>query len=140
MFRDLLRRIFRIIFLSRPIVSILRFISPRAHLALRADLEWRPRTATTDLDVARELAEYALRNAKPPERRDLEAWADAWAEADQHTVAYAAHGIFETQQRLIRRHKGDLEGLRILELGPGHTVGPGLLLFAHGARSYAAAD
>jgi SAM-dependent methyltransferase len=38
------------------------------------------------------------------------------------------------------KHRGSLVGLRILELGPGHTLVSGLLYAVHGARSYVAAD
>jgi SAM-dependent methyltransferase len=41
---------------------------------------------------------------------------------------------------LIETHRGPLAGLRVLELGPGHSVVPGLLLYAHGAALYVGAD
>ncbi|MEZ0229375.1 MAG: class I SAM-dependent methyltransferase [Planctomycetota bacterium] len=140
MLQSWVRRILRPFVLSRPILAILRFVSPRIDLALRADLYWSAPAGERPVEKARELVEYALMEARHEDKQRLHAWLEDWAEQCSSTIVYAEQSIFESQQRLITRHKGGLKGLRLLELGPGHTVGPGLLLYAHGVEYYAAAD
>ncbi len=116
-------------------------MSPRVDVALQADFDFeRPGSgAETAVEKARELLAHTLIRAKPHEKQALQAWFEDWAEGDQHTFTYA-EGVFDAQRRTIAKHLGELEGLRILELGPGHTLAPGLLLYVNGARYYAAAD
>ena len=135
-----LRRVVRPILLSRPALALARLIAPHADIAIEADFESTPAHDTSNrVGRTRELLQHCLVRAKPHEKQAIELWFEDWAEIDQHTLDYAER-IFDGHRRLIERHQGPLRGLRILELGPGHTLGPGLLLYANGAASYTAAD
>jgi SAM-dependent methyltransferase len=81
----------------------------------------------------------ALAHAAPPAKQRFFGWVEDRSFEDEHAVAYA-EAIFDGLRRRIERHRGALEGLRILELGPGYTLTAGLLFYAHGARSYTGAD
>jgi SAM-dependent methyltransferase len=63
----------------------------------------------------------------------------AWASEDQFSYTYGAR-IFENWRTHIERWHSPLDGLRILEIGPGRTLVTGALLYACGASRYAAVD
>ncbi len=49
-------------------------------------------------------------------------------------------GILGTHLRRLREHGGSLDGMHALELGPGNSLGQGMLLCALGAESVTAVD
>lgn len=88
--------------------------------------------------LERMLAE-ALDRSPAEARQSFYAWAEDRALGDDRALSYAEL-VFERMRREIEIEKGSLAGLRILELGPGHTLAVGLLLYAAGAKSYMGAD
>src|SRR5262245_51627419 len=62
-----------------------------------------------------------------------------WASDDQFSYAYGAR-IFDTWRSRIERWRSPLDGLRILEIGPGRSLVTGSLLYACGAARYVAVD
>jgi 2-polyprenyl-3-methyl-5-hydroxy-6-metoxy-1,4-benzoquinol methylase len=62
-----------------------------------------------------------------------------WATADQQTVIYATN-VASNMRGDVEGCLGELEGARILEIGPGWSLANGLLAVAGGAESYVAAD
>jgi len=130
------------IFLLRPVVGLARAVSRRLDALLAADFQARFVDGKPDRERLARLEESmgrVLRTGSALEKQELFGWVEDRAIQDQHTVAYAEN-VFEWQRGSIVAHKGTLEGLRILELGPGHSIVPGLLLYAHGAQSYMGAD
>jgi SAM-dependent methyltransferase len=86
-----------------------------------------------------EVVEHALARATPGARRRFFLWAEEKASLDPHGLAYAER-TFEGLKDAVLRAKGSLDGLRILELGPGQTLVAGVLFYVHGAKSYTAVD
>ena len=79
------------------------------------------------------------RAVSPTTRSRMHESLRALTEQDDRSLAYALRafrGLHET----IATHAGRLAGQRILELGPGYTLIPGLLLVASGAASWVGAD
>lgn len=128
--------------LHRPFVSIARWLSNRLDALLAADFETRfvlpgePGEREARLE---DLTRKSFRVATATEKQRFAAFVEDFTREDQHTVAYAEQ-IFEWQRSQITRARGPLANLRVLELGPGHTIAPGLLLYAHGAARYVGAD
>ena len=91
------------------------------------------------IDTLEASVEAAFKDAKPIEKQRFYGWIQDRSAGDEHALAYAEK-IFEGQRRQIEKHRGPLAGLRILELGPGHTLVAGLLMYVHGARCYMGAD
>jgi len=130
------------IFLLRPFLRLARWLSDKLDALQAAD--FTARFVETNTTSAREerledLVRRTFRVATPSEKQRFCAFLEDQTSQDQHTVGYA-EGIFEWQRSEIAKHKGALTSLRILELGPGHTIAPGLLLYAHGAARYVGAD
>ena len=128
--------------LLRPFVSIARWLSNKLDALLAADFERRfvkPGPPGEREERLEELVRRTFRVATALEKQHFCAFVEDFAREDQHTVAYAEQ-IFEWQRSLIQEHKGALAGLKVLELGPGHTIAPGLLLHAHGVARYVGAD
>jgi SAM-dependent methyltransferase len=83
--------------------------------------------------------ERLLERVTPGAKHHFFLWTEERAAEDPHGLLYAER-TFDVVRREIVRAKSSLEGLRILELGPGQTLATGLLFFAHGVASYTAAD
>lgn len=77
--------------------------------------------------------------APAAERREIHRALERHAGQDPASLPYAVRLARSTRAK-IERHRGSLEGARILELGPGHSMTHGLLLHAFGAERYAAVD
>jgi SAM-dependent methyltransferase len=73
------------------------------------------------------------------EKRDVYAWIDERAPADEHDLTYAERS-FDGQRQDIEKTLGPIRGRRILEIGPGHTLAGGVLFALHGAARYVAVD
>ncbi len=130
------------ILLQRPFVRIARWVSDKLDALLAADFQARFVDAGAPArreERLEELARRTFRVATPEEKQRFCSFVEDLERGDQHTIAYA-EGIFEWQRSEIEKHRGPLAGLRVLELGPGHTIAPGLLLYAHGAAGYVGAD
>jgi SAM-dependent methyltransferase len=85
------------------------------------------------------VVEHALARATPGARRRFFLWAEEKASLDPAGLAYAER-TFAGLKDAVLRAKSSLEGLRILELGPGQTLVAGVLFYVHGAKSYTAVD
>jgi len=83
--------------------------------------------------------EAALAAAPPRLKQRFYARIEERAAHDEHALAYAER-VFERMRVCVERHGASLAGLRVLELGPGHTLATGVLFYVHGARSYTAVD
>src|SRR5579872_4949687 len=143
--------------LSAPIFRLLRLGPFRACFRLlSAVVEWPMRGyfgikaivlegdtrpgAPTGFDALAESAEEAalvrsaerlLADASAGAKQRFFLWAENQAIEDENGLAYTER-TFEWMRREIVKAKGGLEGLRILELGPGQTLTTGLLLYASG--------
>ncbi len=102
---------------------------------------WAGRRLAEDADPAalERVLEQALEKSAPARKQRLYGWVEDRSALDQHTVHYAERA-FEWMRREIEAHRGPIRGLRILELGPGHMLVPGVLFYVHGARSYTGVD
>jgi SAM-dependent methyltransferase len=96
-------------------------------------------TEATEGDALVRVLEPLLKGATPGAKRRFFLWAEERAEEDAHGLVYAER-TFEWMRREIVRARGSLQGVRILELGPGQTLASGLLLYVNGAASYTAVD
>jgi SAM-dependent methyltransferase len=85
------------------------------------------------------VVDQALQRAPIEAKQRFYEWIEKRSAGDEHAIAYGEQ-IFGTYRYRIERHRGPLQDLRILELGPGHTLATGVLLYVHGARSYTSAD
>jgi SAM-dependent methyltransferase len=90
-------------------------------------------------DELERVLDQTLRRAEPAAKQRFFGWVEDRALGDEHAIAYAEK-IFEWLRREIERQKGSVRGLRILELGPGHTLATGILLHVHGAERYVGVD
>lgn len=117
----------------------LRGVLHRLALRFLFWLEARVHRPPHSIDALERLVEKSLAPASVPERTRFYDWIEERHSQDQYTVRYAER-IFEWQRREVEKHRGGLEGLRVLELGPGHTLVGGVLTYAHGARSYVGVD
>jgi SAM-dependent methyltransferase len=84
------------------------------------------------------LADEALKIASPALKHRFYAWAEDRAAADEHAIQYAEQ-VFDWVYETVAKRRS-VRGLRILELGPGHTLVPGVLLYVNGAKSYTGVD
>jgi len=121
-------------------------------LADRTDLELEALPEKERARLERWLAERLLREgglervvgetltrAVPAAKQRFFGWIEDRMVEDEHALVYAEK-VFDTLKRRIERHRGPLDGLRILELGPGYTLATGILFYVHRAKSYTAAD
>jgi SAM-dependent methyltransferase len=120
--------------LTAALFSLLRF-------ALRVDAFLRrgPPRRGASVDALLALTRTLLEGASPEEVQRFHAKLEDHAHESAVTLAYALQ-VNRGWHELIRKHRGELAGARVLELGPGHTLVPGLLLQVQGARSYVGAD
>jgi SAM-dependent methyltransferase len=102
---------------------------------------WAGRRVVESRDDAALLAfvEDGLVRSTPARKQRFYAWLEERAALDEHSLEYAER-IFAWLRREIEARRGSIRGLRILELGPGHTLVPGVLFYVHGAASYTAVD
>lgn len=100
--------------------------------ALGALGEHRPRLFADLLDVALEICSPLEAHAIYEGVRGREA-------LDPRSLTYALQNFLRARA-LLREHGVDLEGVRLLELGPGYSLALGALLTAFGAGTYRAVD
>ena len=130
-----LRACARFVLLSRPVLALVRALARACERVLAAERE----PTGGDTSPVEALVAKPLELASPGAKQRFFAWVDERARKDENAVEYAER-IFELYRLELVKHRGALEGLRILELGPGYTLVSGLLYVVHGARSYVAAD
>jgi SAM-dependent methyltransferase len=102
---------------------------------------WAGRRLAEDEDPAtlETVLGTALDRSPPTRKQHFYGWVEDHSALDPHAVHYAER-IFEWMRETIEKHRGPLRGLRILELGPGHMIVPGILFYVHGAKSYTGVD
>jgi SAM-dependent methyltransferase len=117
---------------------LMRLAGPASKMAFA---RWAGGRLAADEDPATVVAalETALEGSPPARKQHLYGWVEDHSSLDPHAVHYAER-IFDWIRGLIAKHRGPLGGLRILELGPGHVIVPGVLFYVHGAKSYTGVD
>ncbi|MEZ0227133.1 MAG: methyltransferase domain-containing protein [Planctomycetota bacterium] len=102
---------------------------------------WVGRYLAEDRDTTalERILEHELEWSTPARKQRLYGWVEDRSTQDQYTVTYAER-IFDWMRAEVTKHRGSVRGLRILELGPGHTLVPGILFYVNGARSYTGVD
>ncbi|MGE0709499.1 MAG: class I SAM-dependent methyltransferase [Planctomycetota bacterium] len=86
-----------------------------------------------------ELVKAVFEVSAPEERRRVLGALRGLQDWDNATVEYGLT-VFRGYRALLQAELGRVAGARVLELGPGHTLVPGVLLHAAGAARYAAVD
>lgn len=131
---------------------LLNALTPAERLSLAATaLAWEGRGPELDHEAARIALELArtsdpghvavelARAVEGPVREGIFAQVRTLLEGDGRSLAYGLR-LFASHHRQITLHARGVAGRRILELGPGYSLAPGLLLVAAGAASWTGVD
>lgn len=97
-----------------------------------------PGLEAVPLDELVARVQQRVRAAPLPDQARFDGQLERARAGDEHTLAYAVATAL-AKVRIMRRF-APLEGARVLELGPGYSLVPGLLFHLHGATRYVGVD
>lgn len=127
----------RLLALVRPLLR--RIASSRPTLAL-VHFALRLMGPAAVAEIAPRVIARAIHPGTTLDKCRLARDAAALERGDHQTVTYAEQ-VFAGQVEMIERFTGaGVTSRRVLELGPGFSLIPGLLHYVHGARQYVAVD